>query len=213
MRLYHFIDDHWGRTAIKNRRLKIARIEALNDPFELFAHSFKDKALRRGFRNWKEEMNRRYGIICFSRSWATTLMWSHYGDKHKGLCLGFDVREDLPIPVTYSQSRIEIDPTNLDEALLRQLISTKAKDWEYEQEQRVFSRLEDADPSNGYYFQDFGAEIALREVIVGALNKLDRKTLLAELTSAGFKPNDVTLTKARMAFKTFTIVPDLRGLR
>ncbi len=29
------------------------------------------------------------GILCLSRTNVSTLMWSHYSNKHKGVCLGF----------------------------------------------------------------------------------------------------------------------------
>ena len=32
---------------------------------------------------------------------ANILMWSHYGDRHKGICLGFDVADELTRPVEY----------------------------------------------------------------------------------------------------------------
>src|SRR5574337_2128898 len=31
------------------------------------------------------------GISCFSKSFNKTLMWSHYADKHAGVCLGFTI--------------------------------------------------------------------------------------------------------------------------
>lgn len=34
MRLYHFTSQKFGLLALKDRRLKIARINELNDPFE-----------------------------------------------------------------------------------------------------------------------------------------------------------------------------------
>ena len=35
MRLYHYLPENHGLDDLKNKRLKIARIEDLNDPFEL----------------------------------------------------------------------------------------------------------------------------------------------------------------------------------
>jgi hypothetical protein len=33
------------------------------------------------------------GITCFSRNYKHNLMWSHYGESHSGICLGFDLIE------------------------------------------------------------------------------------------------------------------------
>jgi hypothetical protein len=35
-------------------------------------------------------LNEEYGITCFSETKNNTLMWSHYADSHKGICLEFD---------------------------------------------------------------------------------------------------------------------------
>lgn len=36
-----------------------------------------------------EHMKKQIGICCFSALFDHPLMWSHYADKHKGVCLGF----------------------------------------------------------------------------------------------------------------------------
>lgn len=36
------------------------------------------------------------GISCFSLSFEKTLMWSHYADKHGGICLGFRLPSFMP---------------------------------------------------------------------------------------------------------------------
>lgn len=33
------------------------------------------------------------GITCFSETNDNILMWSHYSNKHEGICLGFDIDE------------------------------------------------------------------------------------------------------------------------
>ena len=38
-----------------------------------------------------EIMNRSVGVICFSEIMDSPLMWAHYADSHKGICLGFEV--------------------------------------------------------------------------------------------------------------------------
>lgn len=35
-----------------------------------------------------------HGICCFSEKSSDILMWSHYADCHKGICLEFDVKKD-----------------------------------------------------------------------------------------------------------------------
>jgi hypothetical protein len=40
-----------------------------------------------------EELARYYesGVCCFSTTHSNPLLWSHYGDQHRGLCVGYDV--------------------------------------------------------------------------------------------------------------------------
>ena len=42
MRVYKFLNAKYGLEALKNRRLKIARISDLNDPFELLGVNLSD---------------------------------------------------------------------------------------------------------------------------------------------------------------------------
>ena len=47
------------------------------------------------------------GICCFTRKSDNLLMWSHYTDSHKGICLKFEILKDaeyfqLPLAVKYS---------------------------------------------------------------------------------------------------------------
>jgi hypothetical protein len=71
-----------------------------------------------------ESLYRQYRVLCFSETCEATLLWSHYGDAHKGIALGFDVakgdfplgqkpggirvdycgdREELKLPIEYYQ--------------------------------------------------------------------------------------------------------------
>lgn len=39
-----------------------------------------------------DEFNKR-GVLSFSETWKSVLMWSHYADEHRGVCLEFDTTE------------------------------------------------------------------------------------------------------------------------
>ena len=45
MRLYHFLNAEYGLLNIRHRRLKIARINELNDPFEFLGVATKSADL------------------------------------------------------------------------------------------------------------------------------------------------------------------------
>ena len=209
MRAYHFLNEQFGMDDIVKRRLKVATLNDLNDPFELFAVSLSDPAVRRAFRKMKEELSRTRGLLCFSRDWHNPVQWSHYADRHRGVCLGFDVSDESVGPVTYSGKRIAARieqltaPRLLDPNTAISLLFTKFSHWSYEDEVRAFVTLEGRDPEIGLYFAEFSERLRLREIIVGAASKLTRadiRHVLGELSPT------VGRWKARLAFSSFRIV-------
>lgn len=216
MRAYHLMSERWGLEAIRRKRLKSARFADLNDPFELLAADLTNRHQRSAFRSWKDQINDRYGVVCFSANWRSSLHWSHYGDKHHGLCLGFDLPDEKAVHVKYRRSRMTVSTGSLDEATVMRLLSTKSDEWQYEQEARIVVPLEEPDPSNGHFFVDFGTEeegLVLREIVVGSLCSLTRRQLEDELEQAGLPSAGIRITKARLAFRSYSIVTDRRGLR
>ena len=214
MRLYHFLNREFGLDDIRHRRLKIATLNELNDPFEMLAMSFKDQTLRDAFRATKEQMAQRFGLLCFSRSWHNPVQWSHYADRHRGLCLQFEVRDDLAKPVTYTKARLAVDSTLIGgqgqdaEEFIQRAISTKFSHWRYEDEVRLFVRLEDRDEETGFWFKDFDADLRLTEVIVGVDSDASRNEIGDALGDVG---DGVSLRKARLSFRQFAVVTQLRG--
>ena len=107
MRVYHFINKEYGLEDLRERRLKIARIAELNDPFEFAAVNLSDPRLRQAWELMKQDMAERYGILCFSATWDGPVLWAHYADNHRGFCLGFDVPNDEYLTkVAYIERRI-----------------------------------------------------------------------------------------------------------
>jgi hypothetical protein len=205
-RAYHFAPAEFAVQDLRYQRLKIARLDELNDPFELWAIAQPDRRLRQALRQTKADFARLYGLLCFSLTWHNPLLWSHYADRHRGLALGFDVAEEILKPVSYVATRPTL--TKIDPTVATWLLFTKFVDWQYEQEVRIFTTLQDQDPS-GLYFGKFNEQLVLREVIVGPLCKVTKKDLRGVLIG-----NDaVTLTKGRLAFNTFEIVRDKRGFK
>lgn len=205
IRAYHLLSAQYGLEDLRHRRLKIARINDLNDPFELSPFNLSKPSDRAAFRKIKNTFAANRGVLCFSLSWDNPLLWSHYADRHKGVALGFDIHHDLVRKVSYVEQRYALKKINEETAIA--LLFSKYKGWEYEQEVRIFTSLEDRKDS-GHYFVHFNEQLALRDVIVGSLSTLTRQQLQDELGDL----SGVTLRKARLAFNTFRIVTDHRGL-
>ena len=212
MKLYHFIQSNFGIEDIKRRRIRISRINDLNDPFEFLAYSLEDPTQRSKFRKVKDEFHKNRGIICFSQNWWNPVIWSHYADKHKGMCLGFEVENSFVEQVAYSAQRLKLDVEQftknaiLAEQMMQKCILTKFNHWGYEQEWRAFFRLDHSMVDlQGNYFYDFDANIKLTEIIVGAESRVTRSDIQAALKEGGYD-YEITTFKARPAFKTFQVV-------
>ena len=200
MRVYHFISDEFGLKDLKERRLKIARITELNDPFEFLSVDLSDRDLRRAMKDTKEELSKSNGLLCFSKNWKNPVMWSHYADKHRGICLGFDMPQVPPTKVEYVKKRLP-KPAVFDETFMKRLLFTKFNHWKYEEEYRAYLSLEDV--IEGLYYASFSDSLVLRQVIVGDQSKLTR----AEITMSLGNLNDrVEVFKARAAFTSFDVV-------
>jgi hypothetical protein len=175
-RLYHFTAVNYAFDNLRNRRLKIAQLDDLNDPFELKSVNLCNPDHAQAFEGFKVEMARRFGVLCFSEDKADVLQWAHYADRHKGICLGFDISggEEKLGRVQYVAERIPF-PESLDEAFAWKLLSTKSETWKYEKEWRMFLQLNEGiwnqSARRVLYFADFGSALVLREVILGAANR------------------------------------------
>ena len=90
MRLHYFTTERFGLEAIRDRRLKVARLDELNDPFEFLGLKLNQND-RKKLSKWKNNLGNQIGLICMSEVWDHPLLWGHYANKHQGLCLGFDV--------------------------------------------------------------------------------------------------------------------------
>lgn len=196
---------------ISKRRIKIAQFQDLKDPFELLPPDLSDKSMRKAFRAFKKVMEQSNGILCFSRTKREPLLWSHYADKHRGMCLGFDVLDDTLRKVEYVSERLIFESeSDLTKGMaIRLLLSTKYEGWRYEEEERSFLDLDEKDKQNGFYFADFGDGIKLKEVLVGPECKVKKKEIMARLR--GY-PN-VRVIKTRLAFTKFSVVENRMGFK
>jgi hypothetical protein len=112
----------------------------MNDAFEGAAYGINSSVASN-----QQEIRRIQNEIClksFSYAKNSNLMWSHYGDAHKGICIGYDCRKvDKNIishlyPVQYSNTRF----SNVDMQKVAShafLFLRKSTDWKYEKEFRL----------------------------------------------------------------------------
>lgn len=207
MKAYHFLPAKYALDDLKNKRLKISHFTDMNDPFELLAVECTDRELIKLFEATKQKIANEHGVICFSKNWNNPVLWSHYADKHKGICLGFDV--DVPdnfvLPISYVGSGLECcNKGSVDRDFMLKLLSTKYKDWEYEDEVRIFADLKDRDPKTGKYFKEFDDSLTLREIILGV--RFDGT--LEDNVHIQTYANNVKLIHTTLELKSFRIIED-----
>ena len=216
MRVYYLTGAQFALSNLALHRIKIARFEDLNDPFELLGVDVRDKKLRAALRATKKKINESKGLICFSKSWRNPLMWGHYAEKHTGMCLGFDIPDNLLAPVNYAKNRLKIaiDPVikrpKPTEKFMKKLIRTKFSDWGYEDEMRLFVGLDHDTVESGKYFLPFSEDLMLRKIILGPRCELPLEGVRNVV--ADFKPPVVVL-KSRIAYTRYEVVKHIVASR
>jgi Protein of unknown function (DUF2971) len=216
MRLYYFTNERHGLEAIRDQRLKIAIINYLNDPFEFQSIATNDENEQEKFTKFLNQMSYEVGIICMSKSWQHPLMWSHYAEKHKGICLGFEVDEGNVFKIDYRAERLRLHELgissldDLDQSGMSKILSTKYKGWEYEQEYRLFSDLKDGDAVNELYFFEYTDKFMLKEIVLGFKSSVPTNKLTKLL---GNRSKIVDCFKSRLDHSEFMINRELLKLQ
>lgn len=125
-------------------------------------------------------------LCCFSANPKSLLMWSHYADSHKGLCLGFDT---IKLQETFSKifwvkykiklPELELLKVPLD--TIFDILANKSNQWQYEKEIRILGETK----GNSAFMKE-----AVKEVIFG-LRTTDeqRKTIVKLLGDCKYKAN------------------------
>jgi hypothetical protein len=205
MRAYKFLDAHFGLRSLTEKRLKISTLQDLNDPFELSPYDLSNPPDRMAMRQYLREMTARYGLLCFSSDWKDPVIWAHYGDKHRGICLGFEIPADKCKTITYVPQRLAF-PTSPTKEDSERILFTKYINWEYEQEVRMWARLNEKD--NNLYFASFGEDLKLVKVVAGARYELSENDIVQAL---GPLAKNVIVIQARAGLKKFEIVENKQG--
>lgn len=83
----------------------------------------------------------RWGIVCLSATPRSTLMWSHYSEHHRGICLEFEATGTLfgaALKIVY---RTEYPKMLLGGNYGTHMLTVKAKEWSEEKEYRLVCPL------------------------------------------------------------------------
>ncbi len=210
VRVYHLLPAHFAVSNIGLRRLKVARFHDLNDPFELLGVGLKTQADRKILGAFKRTRGEDMGLLCFSANWINPVLWSHYGDRHRGICLGFNLSRSDAQFVNYDDRRIRTklrdseDPTTISQPLQDLLLRTKFSHWSYEEEVRTFVALSASIKEGDLHYCSYDSNLQLAEVILGPQCAITLE-LVRRLVDSLY--SDVVTFKARLAFGEFSVVP------
>ena len=94
-----------------------------------------------------EELRTKMGIACLSEAYDSLLMWAHYANDHRGMCVEYELLEFnrqlgfSPVPVVYSDERVSIHTIETLErdiqGLFVESLTSKSPEWSYEKEWRI----------------------------------------------------------------------------
>lgn len=218
---------------LKGSSLYYSSSDEFNDPFELSTEIFKefgdkfylenvlkicdsrilehynDKSYKfhEITKNAWNESRKSIGICCFSKSPLITLMWSHYANKHKGVCIGFNFEafenseKIIQMPVKYLDEVEKFDywdrfEKGTDEIVTYNWLLTKSKVWEYEKEiRRIYTNKKGIIPFNLNSICEIYLGIKSSEAEHDLL-----KCLLIELNLS-----KINIIKTKVNYSTFSI--------
>jgi hypothetical protein len=206
-RLYHFTSAEYAISNIVFKRLKVARFSSLNDPFEMLARKAATFQDQRGFEENRSKFDREHGLLCFSEDWTDPVLWAHYGARHRGICLGFDIEEGFVRKIVYQNERFsDIEArSKTEDGIVELLLYTKFESWKYERKWRIRLKLSDLESEGDLRFYSLDGRVKLTEVIIGV--ECDIATEAVRSLVSNHHP-DTNTVRGRLGLGFFKIVPD-----
>ena len=145
------------------------------------------------------DMMGQIGVFSLSETPVDLLMWSHYSDSHRGVCLGFyagphdkffRVSQEVKYQSDYPTTRV------YDDAMIRMeaMVLTKSSHWSYEREFRII------DHENGPGVKHFPPELLACVVLGSKIAESDRSDVLQWATAHPAKPRVLQAKKAERQF-------------
>lgn len=149
------IEDIRNSSDIMNRIIELVRIKYPDynhkiDDVQPFLKEFQLKYFGQILESFNSTLRSSVKISCFSEIVDSMLMWSHYADSHKGICIEYnygslepgDLRRKLLYPVIYSEELFDATTLLTDQKINAPLIALlaaihKSPHWSYEKEWRL----------------------------------------------------------------------------
>lgn len=130
-------DERWSRVAADRRY-----VDSAGNPTERLRLEVATTG-ENATKSFARESYASRGVACFSEVPDSTLLWSHYGGGHRGICLEFDTTSPWLSKLHRVRYTDEIPEINLVDELIGEnskvldTLLTKASCWSYELEWRA----------------------------------------------------------------------------
>ncbi|WP_297285999.1 DUF2971 domain-containing protein [uncultured Brachyspira sp.] len=202
--------------SILNNTLWCSNTKNFNDPVDPYIRNFR-----------KEEQNQFYDyllekikIACLTTHNDNTLMWSHYADKHQGICIEYDIKnifdennsKILIKKISYNKKMISYDTfvnkpkKSINSVLIdnktidniTDLFTIKSKEWEYEDEYRILFYDEENKNQNGTLIN-----LAIKSICFGVQTSKEDKELIYNIVNSINEKNKNKNTKKYKRIKLY----------
>ena len=163
--LYKYLDADAGLKMLGHSNLQFTNANYLNDPFDCHPGLIdfsnvpakrmnvwdKESVILLESDRYKQLRNKAY-VCSLSKVHNSLLMWSYYCHNHTGVCIGIDMEKankylsKIQCKIYIGSKKMEVQYCDIikkpdyfhdSEDYFHYLLSTKAKDWEHEQEVRL----------------------------------------------------------------------------
>ncbi len=181
-----------SRAARRTESKEIARDPRRNpaDPQNL--RDFKTK--------YHTTVTEKIGLLCLSEVPNDLLMWSHYADSHRGVCLVFDWQTEFfgkAQAVIYQRKRPSLNPILQSyEQMLNHALLTKSDHWQYEREWRIF-----------HYKQGAGVYLFPAQALIGIIlgSQISPENRAQVVGWVGNRASPITLYQALVSDVEFAV--------
>ena len=196
-------NTNWTDESIRNylRKINTDHNMQINIEENIIKNKENPQYFKNLFTNSFKSTVANQGVACFVASPLNMLMWAHYSLGFTGVCLKFDTTKDFDLfeftfPVIYRDHYPKYDFIKNEKDTVKEIILTKAKFWEYENEIRVLK-------------ENFGAyrfkKDCLKEIIFGCKTEVSKineiKTIINKIDYPNLKLRKMKLNTSRFDFE------------
>ena len=145
MKLYKYLSDEVFRDHLESHlrgEVHLSSWREFNDPMEGFFTYTANKDPQHVVDAIVSKKSA-YRVCCFCESYEEFLLWSYYTNKHRGVCLEFEVdKKGLPSScslkaIQYSSTLPQLDANESVDVQARRFLLTKMLPWKQEGEVRL----------------------------------------------------------------------------